>query len=175
MDGEKTQTPRRTNAPTVTAVPLAGGLTRKPLTLRSRIPLARSPSSGSARLVSAPFKVSVGADPDFRLTKPILSGRVRLIPRKLGHFWQDCDGFHRQVRISRKIGARRPASSALYETSQHRDSRNAMQHGAEGLQVVQAIPLPRRNFTPISGNTQDSFNGMTIVPDKFGEAAPGLR
>jgi len=50
-----------------------------------------------------------------------------------------------------------------------------VQHCAKGFQVVQDIPLPRRNFTPSPNDTQDSVNDMTIVPDKFGEAAPGLR
>ncbi|MBO9726294.1 MAG: hypothetical protein J7530_18135 [Novosphingobium sp.] len=50
-----------------------------------------------------------------------------------------------------------------------------MQHRAERFQVVQAAPLLRRNFTLIADAAQDSINVLTIAPDKFGEAAPGLR
>jgi hypothetical protein len=50
-----------------------------------------------------------------------------------------------------------------------------VQHGGDRFQVVQTVSHPRRNFTLISDAAQDSINRTTFAPDKFGEAAPGLR
>lgn len=146
----------------------------KPLTLRSRT-LLREAHRPAVPVLYRPLCVSLGSDPNFCLTLSILSGRVRSIPRKLGRIWQDCDGFHREVRIPRKIGARRQPASALSGTSHDRDSRNAVQHPGKRVQVVRPLLLRRRIFTEITDLTQESIKSMTFAPDKFGEAAPGLR
>jgi hypothetical protein len=44
-----------------------------------------------------------------------------------------------------------------------------------GFKSCRPPPLLRRNFTLIADAAQDSINVLTIAPDKFGEAAPGLR